>query len=74
MGSGEFASAGWAHAAYQRVVAYSDSNGTLHDPILTLKQSNPACYTITAPSLGDDNWKMYFFFGGPGGYQYCGDQ
>ena len=52
MGSGQFASAGWTHAAYQRAVAYSDENGTLYDPILTLRQPHPECYTITAPTLG----------------------
>jgi len=66
MGSGQFASAGWQHAAYQRNIYYYPSAGGSAWANLTEVQGSPACYTINLASAPDP-WNIYFFFGGPGG-------
>lgn len=72
MGSGELASQGWQHAAYQNTIFYisrdeNDGVGvwgdlTAHDEAFT------SCYTINlTPASSGGNWGTYIFFGGPGG-------
>jgi hypothetical protein len=63
MGSGEAASAGFYHAAYQRQQMYTTAQSITLPTNLTFYQSNPTCYTISwAPTIVDGG----FFFGGPG--------
>ena len=65
MGSGQFSSAGYGRAAYQRNAKYMGLNGTIYNvgavqPIVT----TPACYTLTPGS--NPAWGSSFYFGGPG--------
>lgn len=68
MGSGQFASAGWTRAAYQRSIVYRNAANTGFNPSLTKSQNWPSCQTISTPTWGGSDWKTYFYFGGPGGY------
>ena len=71
MGSGKFASAGFAQAAYQRTIFYIPQNvngGTGVWSSLSTAATNPACYTIAyTPASSGGSWGTYFYFGGPGG-------
>ncbi len=73
-GSGQWASAGWSRAAYQRELYYWSypSAGAVWDS-LTAAQPSSNCYTIAGPYWGgyappSNDWGEYFYFGGPGGY------
>ena len=68
MGSGQFASAGWTRAAYQRSILYRNAANTGFNPSLTRSQNWPSCQTISTPTWGGADWKTYFYFGGPGGF------
>jgi hypothetical protein len=71
MGSGKFASQGWAQAAYQKTIWYiprNESGGTGVWASLDKIEPNPACYTINiTPASSGGSWGTYFFYGGPGG-------
>jgi hypothetical protein len=72
-GSGHWASAGFAQAAYQRELfyfAYPGASATWDS--LTVSEPSPNCYTIAGPYNGgydppSNDWGIYFYFGGPGG-------
>jgi hypothetical protein len=66
MGSGEFASAGWQQAAYQRNIYLYPPSGGAQWTNLTVQQPSPACYSLTKGSAAAP-WGIYFFFGGSGG-------
>jgi hypothetical protein len=66
MGSGQLASAGWQHAAYQRDIYYFPTGGGSAWANLSSQEPSPACYTVNLASAPDP-WNVYFFFGGPGG-------
>ncbi len=70
MGSGEHASTGWQHAAFQKGIFYiprDEDNGTGVWASLT-KLPTPSCYSIEiTPSSEGGSWGTYFYFGGPGG-------
>lgn len=66
MGSGQFASAGWQHAAYQRDIYYFPAAGGSAWATLKDAQPSPGCYTVNLANAPDP-WNVYFFFGGPGG-------
>jgi hypothetical protein len=71
-GSGNFASAGWSYAGYQRQLYYWAPGGAAYWDTLSVGQPSPSCYTIAGPYWGGYNppsnyWGTYFYFGGPGG-------
>jgi len=72
MGSGEFASQGWQHAAYQNTIFYiprdeNDGVGVWAD-LTGVVESLSTCYSINVvPAASGGNWGSYFFYGGPGG-------
>ncbi|WP_347987325.1 neprosin family prolyl endopeptidase [Methylomonas sp. AM2-LC] len=73
MGSGQFPSAWWQKAAYQRLIKYNYTTTTNPNTVwntpatgLTATRSDAACYDISGPYYGDPTWGSYFFFGGPG--------
>jgi hypothetical protein len=66
MGSGAFAAAGQAQAAYQRNLGVYAANASLQTSLdLQSDQADIAAYTIATAS--SDAWGNYFYFGGPGG-------
>jgi hypothetical protein len=71
MGSGRFASAGWAQAAFQNTIFYIPQNvsgGTGVWSSLGTAATNPACYTISYTNAATGgSWGTYIYFGGPGG-------
>lgn len=72
-GSGNFASAGWSYAGYQRELWYWAPGGAAYWVSLSTGQPSPSCYTIAGPYWGgydpssSNYWGYYFYFGGPGG-------
>jgi hypothetical protein len=64
MGSGEKASAGWAHAALMDEVFYIDTNTAVQWNNLTAKEVVHACYTTDIHNAQGDSG-TYFYFGGP---------
>jgi hypothetical protein len=64
MGSGQFASTGWQHAAYQRTIFYFPTGGSSAWATLT-GSDTPTCYTIDVHNNAGGDWGTYFFFGGP---------
>lgn len=66
MGSGELASSGYGHAAYQRRITYFGTDGQEHPANLIPQQTNPGCYTIDLHAQDRANWGGYFYFGGGG--------
>jgi hypothetical protein len=73
-GSGDWASAGFGKAAYQRALYHwSDPSAAATWDSLTVDEPSPNCYTIAGPYNGgwnppSNDWGIYFYFGGPGGY------
>lgn len=68
MGSGQFASAGWTHAAFQNTIFYVDTNGAGQLSSLSPIVTNPGCYTLSiVPASQGGSWGSYIWFGGPGG-------
>lgn len=68
MGSGQWASEGFAYAAFDNDILYRDSGNGGHNPQFYVDQSNTACYTATTPAYSTSaGWATYFYFGGPGG-------
>ena len=65
MGSGQFANAGWTHAAYQRTIYYIDLSLTGQWTTLTPNQPTASCYTIDMHNNSAGSWATYFYFGGP---------
>jgi hypothetical protein len=72
MGSGELASQGWQHAAFQNTIFSiprdeNDGVGVWADMTAT-DEAFTSCYTINlVPASNGGNWGTYFFFGGPSG-------
>jgi hypothetical protein len=70
MGSGELASKGWQHAAFQNSIFYiprDENNGAGVWASLTTLPT-PSCYSIDlVPSTSGGSWGTYFYFGGLGG-------
>ena len=68
MGSGQFASAGWTHAAFQNTIFYIDTSDVSQWTSLSPIVTNPACYTLSiVPASQGGSWGSYIWFGGPGG-------
>jgi len=68
MGSGAWASWGWAQAAYQRNLFYIDGASNSQWSSLWTDQPSPSCYSLTyTPSSAGSDWGTHFYFGGPGG-------
>ena len=65
MGSGQFANAGWSHAAYQRTIYYIDTSLKSHWTNLSANQTAASCYTIDMHNNTAGSWATYFYFGGP---------
>jgi len=72
-GSGDWASAGFGYAAYQRALYHwSDPKATATWDSLTVAEPSPSCYSIAGPynngwNPPSNDWGIYFYFGGPGG-------
>ena len=68
MGSGQFANAGWTHAAFQNTIFYIDTSDASQWASLSPIVTNPGCYTlIIVPASQGGSWGTYMYFGGPGG-------
>jgi len=73
-GSGGWASWGWSYAGYQRELYYwAYPSAYAYWDSLTAAQPSSNCYTIAGPYWGgytppSNDWGIYFYFGGPGGY------
>lgn len=65
MGSGQFASAGWSHAAYQSTIYYIDTNQVGQWASLNPSQATPTCYSVDLHNKTAGSWATYFYFGGP---------
>jgi hypothetical protein len=65
MGSGQWASAGYGQAAFQRTIFYIGTDDRTVWPTLDTEVFWPMCYSIE-PGW-DSSWGTYFYFGGPGG-------
>jgi hypothetical protein len=71
MGSGQYPSAGYSHAAYMRNIYYWDpSSQNIWATGIAAYRDNAACYDI-AKYDNDVNWHTYFFYGGPGKNANC---
>ncbi len=70
MGSGQFPSAGYSYAAYQRNLIYMDTAGTVH-PYTGGYESitNANCYNLTWGT--NTAWSSSIYFGGPGYSAIC---
>jgi hypothetical protein len=72
-GSGDWSSAGYGYAGYQRALYHwADPGYSAVWDSLTVDQPSPNCYTITGPynngwNPPSNDWGIYFYFGGPGG-------
>lgn len=67
MGSGQFASAGWQHAAYQRHLQYINTSFNTIDVTPSPSVTNSNCYSMANGFDGTgDGWGAYEFLGGPG--------
>jgi hypothetical protein len=69
MGSGDWGTWGWPWAAFQRRIWYFD--GSYNGQWTSLPGSINTCpggTSVSGPSWGGDDWGIYFFFGGPGGW------
>lgn len=67
-GSGQWSSAGWSRAAYQRNLYYIASPTASYWDSLSVAQPSPHCYSISGPySSTSSGWAVYFYEGGPGG-------
>jgi Neprosin len=73
-GSGDWASDGFDYAGYQRALYHwADPGYAATWDSLTADQPSPNCYTIAGPYNGgwnppSNDWGIYFYYGGPGGY------
>jgi len=66
MGSGNFASTGWSHAAYQRTVYYINTSQVSQWTNMTAHQPSASCYTIDLNNSTGGSWVNRLYFGGPG--------
>jgi hypothetical protein len=67
MGSGQFPSGGWQHAAFIKRIKYYDINDNLLDATSLFRDvSNFGYYDATVVPSSDPNWGQYIYFGGPG--------
>jgi Neprosin len=67
-GTGNWSSAGWSRAAYQRNLFYTSTSAVSVWDKLTAWSPSPACYSISGPSSSSSpGWGVYFYEGGPGG-------
>jgi hypothetical protein len=73
-GSGGWAGWGYGYAAYQRELYYwASPSAAAYWDSLTAAQPSSNCYTIAGPYWGgwtppSNDWGIYFYEGGPGGY------
>lgn len=68
MGSGNFASAGFARAAFQKnIFYYANSAGASYWANLIAAQPSPNCYRDDVRNNAGGSWNSYFYYGGPGG-------
>lgn len=65
MGSGNFASTGWSHAAYQRTIYYIDTSLVSQWTTLSAHQPTSSCYTIDLNNNTGGSWVNRMYFGGP---------
>lgn len=68
--SGDYPSAGFGRAAYQRNLIYFDTPLSVAVPRLNPMRDNPYCYDIS-PIKDTPAWGKHFFFGGPGYNTSC---
>jgi hypothetical protein len=64
MGSGSMANEGFARAAYQRAIYYTDTADASVWATLTGSAANSTCYTIDVHNNSGGDWGTYFYFGG----------
>jgi len=67
IGSGHFASEGWAKAAYMRLLKYRNTSDTLvhyRNPVSVVE--TPGQYTVDERFDNTGSWGSYMYFGGPG--------
>jgi hypothetical protein len=64
MGSGAFATTGFANAAYQNTVFYIDTNVVSQWANLTSEVTDTSCYTGNL-GASSGSWGVYLFLGGP---------
>lgn len=69
MGSGGWGSYGWSYAAYQRNLWYIAPTASTYWDTLTVSQPSSNCYNVAGPYWSSSSgWGIYFYDGGPGGY------
>jgi len=67
-GSGQWSSAGYSKAAYQRDNFYINAASKGIWSSLQRLEPSPHCYSITGPAYSSSSgWGIYFYDGGPGG-------
>ncbi|KAL5987164.1 hypothetical protein ACLOJK_041161 [Asimina triloba] len=69
MGSGRFPNGGYGKAAFMKMIMTVDDQNTLRDAPSDTHTviDEPNCYTTdNANQFGNDDWRRYFYFGGPG--------
>lgn len=70
MGSGQFSSAGYSNAAYQRNLKYMNLSGVIQNVTNPWNfVTNSGCYSLTAGT--NASWETSFYFGGPGYSASC---
>jgi hypothetical protein len=67
MGSGQYSFSGLAARRLSSLDRYIATPTTTATISLTVSQQWPSCQAASRPTWGGSTWKMYFFFGGPGG-------
>ena len=67
MGSGQFPSAGFGHAAFMKGIAYFPNSSTRLVGKLSVSQPSPNCYKDVTTNDSKSSFGTYFYFGGPGG-------
>lgn len=68
MGSGQFASSGFGHAAFDRNILYYPTGGGATSATLHASQTSPSCFTdVTTNASSNGGSGTHFYFGGPGG-------
>ncbi|KAL5978465.1 hypothetical protein ACLOJK_029582 [Asimina triloba] len=69
MGSGHFSNEGYGKAAFMKMVMTVDHKRTLRDAPINTNAflDQPKCYNVDgSDQYGDQKWRRFFFFGGPG--------
>jgi hypothetical protein len=71
MGSGNYPSAGFGLAAYQRALRYVDTTRTYRTPSMTAIRDDADCYDIALRTSSSSTWNPQFYFGGRGYNANC---